>query len=141
MFGNFTDKDIDSKSVLKTILKDSKLFDGIELTLHIICTAAVKVSVESVVESLVSRYEVHFDSKRQLSEEHALEEMEISENGPDMANADNVLASAMHKYWSVKSKDSFWHFCHKSQDMRTYKSKSKVVDRLLKAKPKFPFMN
>ena len=58
-----------------------------------------------------------------------------------MANADSVLESAMNNYWSVRSKDCFWHFCHKSQDMRTYKAQSKVVDKLLKAKSKFQFMN
>ena len=44
-----------------------------------ICAAAVKVSVESDVESLVSRYEKHLKVDRQLEEEAAEEEMEISD--------------------------------------------------------------
>ena len=60
------------------------MYSGIEISLHIVCTAAVKLSVESVEESLVSKYECHFDSARQLSEEHALQE----ENGP--VNADKI---------------------------------------------------
>ena len=47
-----------------------------------ILAASVKVSVESVVESLVSKYEKHFDSSRQPSEDHAVDEMIIYENGP-----------------------------------------------------------
>ena len=52
--------------------------------MHSICCAAIKVSVESNVESLVSRYETHFDKSRQLSEESAMEEMMIAENGPTL---------------------------------------------------------
>ena len=55
-------KKITSMSILKDFLKtDSKLYEGVELVLHGIVCAAVKVSVESVVESLVSRYESHFN--------------------------------------------------------------------------------
>ena len=37
-----------------------KLYDGIEITMQAIYCAAVKILVESVVESLVSHYELHF---------------------------------------------------------------------------------
>ena len=81
--------------------------------------------------------------KRQLKEEYVLDEMEISENGPNLPNADKLLAAAMHKYWQSKanSLDSSWHFCHKSDDVRTYSNRSKVIEKLIKIKPKFPFMN
>ena len=115
---------LDSKSLLKTILAEPELYIGGELTLHSVCTTAAKVSVESVVESLVSRYEGHFDSKRQVKEDYALDEMEIAENGPNLPNADMILSSAMDK----------------TEDVRTYTGTSKVVDRLMKIKPKFPFM-
>ena len=65
-------------------MDDENIYSGIELTLQCIATSAVKISVESVVESLVSRYESQFDAKRQLKETNALDEMEISENGPDV---------------------------------------------------------
>ena len=77
---------------------ESKLFTGIELTLHNITTAAVKISVESVVESLVSTYETHFDANIQLKEIHALDEMIIAENEPDIVHADKLLRSSMDKY-------------------------------------------
>ena len=105
-----------------------------------LATAAVKVSVESVVESLVSRYETHFDKKRQLSEIHALDEMVIAENGPELVHADKILICAMNKYWHDQSKAGTWHFCHKTDDIRTYSKNSKVVEKFLKSKPKFGFM-
>ena len=52
--------------MIKTLLADTSMNSGIELSLHI-KSASVKHSVESVVESLVGRYECHFDSARQLS--------------------------------------------------------------------------
>ena len=42
----------------------------------------MKFSVESSVESLISRYECHFDKSRQLSQERSTQEMFLSENGP-----------------------------------------------------------
>ena len=72
-------KELDSMSLLKDFLKSPALYTGSELTLLCICTGVVKISVESVVESLVSRYEKHFDSSRQLKESRALEEMEAKE--------------------------------------------------------------
>ena len=131
---------LDSKSLIKLLLSEHDLYSGVELTLHCIVTAAVKISVESVVESLVSRYETHFDKKRQLKEIHALEEMEIAENGPELVHADKILTKAMSEYWAENSVDGKWHFCHKSNDIRTYSNNSKVVQKLLNTKPKFPFM-
>ena len=52
-----------------------------------------------------------------------------------------LLSLAMDKYWKEKdSADGTWHFCHKSNDIRTYSKESKVVKKLLNVKPKFPFM-
>ena len=79
------------------------LYERVELILHIISVAAVKISVESVVESLVSRYEIHFDKERQLKEENALNEMEIAENGPHFSKSDDLLKAAMNEYWEKKS--------------------------------------
>ena len=41
-------------------MRKPELYTGVELTLHCVSVAAIKMSVESVVESLVSRYESHF---------------------------------------------------------------------------------
>ena len=57
--------------------------------MHVICTAAIKVSVESDVESLVSRYETHFDKSQQLTKNAALEEIMIAENDPNLVHLDS----------------------------------------------------
>ena len=66
--------------------------------------------------------------------------MEIAENGPELVHADKIITSAMNKYWQDKSRDGGWHFCHKTDDIRTYNKSSKVIEKFLKSKPKFPFM-
>ena len=76
-------KDIDSKKTIQDFLnEDRQLYKGNKIILHCLCCVAVKFSVESSVESLISRYECHFDKSRQLSPEHARQELYISENGP-----------------------------------------------------------
>ena len=45
-----------------------KLFVGAEIVMQVIICASVKISVERVVESLVSRYEGHFNKNRHLDE-------------------------------------------------------------------------
>ena len=80
------------------------------------------------------------NSKRQLNKTTAFEEMEIAENGPELAHAGNIIASAMDNYWKEKSSDGKWHFCHKTDDIRTYKKNSKDVQKSLTAKPKLVFM-
>ena len=69
-----------------------QLFKGVELTIRIICASAVMISVESDVESLVSRYKRHFKIDRQLNvnEESAEDETEIAENGPLLVHADKI---------------------------------------------------
>ena len=61
------DKSYSSKELIKDFLnKDLNLYKGVEVVIQIICAAAIKISVESDVESLVSRYEKHFKVDRQL---------------------------------------------------------------------------
>ena len=142
------------KKLDRSILKNKELiqkiwgkdinptFSSVRVILHCICAAAVKVSVESVVESLVSRYEHHFSSSRQPLEEHALNEMVIAENGPLLHHADRILERSMNEYWKVhNSVDGSWHFLRHSHDIRSYTGNaSKVVGKLLEEKSKLPFM-
>ena len=51
---------IASKQIIKKFLSDRELYTDVEVILHCICTAAVKVSVESNV----SRFEKHFGKKQ-----------------------------------------------------------------------------
>ena len=83
-----------------------KLFDGIEMVLQSIAVSSVKHSCESVLESLVSKFENHFDNRRNMGEESAIEEFDIAVNGPNLAHADSIIKEAMDMYWS----GSNWHF-------------------------------
>ena len=62
------------KSIL---LKKNK---GVEIIVQVLCAAAVKISVESDEEYLVSRYEKPFKADCQPVEDNAEFEMEIAEN-------------------------------------------------------------
>ena len=132
---------LDSISIIKTILETSNLYRDVEIIVHCICTAAVKVSVESVVETLVSRYEQHFNKSRELDEDHSLEEMLVAENGPLLQHADALLEKAMTNYWN-KHNDGKWHFIRRSEDIRSYTGgSSKVIGKMLDEKSKLPFLD
>ena len=98
---------LDSKEIIQSILKKENiaLHRNFKVIIHLICVACVKVSVESIVESLVSRYEKHFDSSRQPTEQHSLDEMIIAENGPLLHHAAEILDRAMNQYWTVANSD------------------------------------
>ena len=98
---------LDSKEIIQSILKKENiaLFRNVKVIIHLICVACVKVSVESVVESLVSRYEKHFDSSRQPTKQHSLDEIIIAENEPLLHHTDKILERAMHQYWRVANHD------------------------------------
>ena len=97
----------DSKDLIRDFLDTGLvLYRGIEVTVQSICASAVNLSVESDIESLVSRYEKHLKIDRQLDEERAEEEMEISENGPLLAHADKLLKKAMNNYWKKMDQGS-----------------------------------
>ena len=130
----------ESKDLIKDLINsDLKVFKGVELTMHIICASAVKVSVESDVESLVSRYEKHFKIDRQLDEHRAEDEMEIAENGPLLVHADKILKKAMDKYWKETGTET--GLKGESKSSATLFKQSKVVDRFKMEKSKLTYMD
>ena len=96
---------LDSKEIIESILKKENigLFRNVKVIIHLI-------SVESVVESLVSRYEKHFDSSRQPTKQDSLDEIIIAENEPLLHHADEILERAMNQYWRVANRNGKWHF-------------------------------
>ena len=102
--------------------------DPASVIAHIILTGCVKTSVESVEEPLVSRYENHFTSSRQLDEDNALDEMIISENGPALHYADDLLDRATNRYWAENSENGKWHFIQESNKIRSYLGGSSKVN-------------
>ena len=59
------------------------------------------------------RYETHF-YKSSLNEKNAMDEMEISENGPSKFRAKKLLVVAMDKYLKKETKSGQWHFTRQS---------------------------
>jgi hypothetical protein len=104
-------EDLDSKVLIKKFFdEDNKSYEGIEMVLHAVAVASVKSSCESILESFVSQYENHFDERRNVDEQTATEEFEISVNGPSLPHADSVISEAMDLYWKGKP----WHFIRTS---------------------------
>ena len=135
---------IDSKTVIKDFMRsDDKLYLGNEVIIHCLLALAVKYSVESSVESLISRYEVHFDKSRQLGEEKAHMEMFVSQNGPVLVRADPLLKRAMDKFFKDKNPrgDGAWNMYH-SDETRFYpQDESRTMKRLQKEKSKLGFVD
>ena len=131
----------DPKELLKKFFDPKgKLYRGIEMVMQALAVSSVKVSCESVLESFVSKYESHFDVRRNMSEEGANEEFEIAINGPNIAHCDSVIKEAMDDYWSGKK--SSWHFHKVSvvERLQNYDLDSKVLDRLKNTHSHLPYM-
>ena len=45
-------------------------FKNVEIFINCIITVAIKILVQSVLESLISRFKKHFHSSRQMADEH-----------------------------------------------------------------------
>ena len=101
----------------------------------------VKVSVDIIVESLISRYEKNFDFSQQPTEQHSLDKMIIAENGPLLHHAGEILERAMNQYWRVANCYGKSHFLRRTEDTYSYTGNcSKVVRKLLDQQSKLPFM-
>ena len=88
---------------------NQKLYEGIEFVIHAITAASTAISVESIVESVVSIYENRQSKTRTLSEDSSNQEMQIGINGPSLAKSDNVLEKALNNYFKAH-KQGKWHF-------------------------------
>ena len=133
---------MDPKELIKQFLDPTKdLFKGIEMVLQAVAVCAVKHSCESVLESFVSRYENHFDSRRNTEEDATNEEFEVAVNGPNLANSASVVKEAMDLYWS--SRGGFWHFYRRTviEKLKVFKGDSEVMNRLMNTPNHLPFMN
>ena len=111
------------------------------MVMQAISVCCVKVSCESVLESLVTIFENHFDARRNMHETSTSEECMIAVNGPNLANSDAVVKEAMTSYW--RSKRSEWHFYRKVRldKLTEFDSGSQVIDRLSKKQKRLPFMD
>lgn len=102
------------------------------------CVAAIKMSVESIIESHVSVYELMFPKHRTVSEIKANNSMMIKLNGPNLAHCITIVKNSLDKYF--KSHNDC-HFTVKSQDIKSSFQVSKVIDKKQCEISKLPFMD
>ena len=133
-------KELDTRILIKEFFDEkNKLYLDIEMVLQAMAVASVKHSCESILESFVSKFENHFDERRNVDEVTATEEFEISVNGPKLAHSEAVVREAMDLHWGGKS----WHFFRTSKlDMLVNLSgMSSTIKRLNSEKNMLPIMD
>jgi hypothetical protein len=113
------------------------------MIIHSICVSAVKISVESVIESLTSKFEIHFNKFRNVNEDTAYNEMMVRVNGLSLAQCDKVVMAAMKQHF--KRQHSI-RFVRRSNDISLFdtvgvSNNSKVVNRMLHDKSRLPFIH
>ena len=100
----------DPKDIVKLFLDpENGLFNEIEMIMQAISVCCVKVSCKSVLESLVSIFENHYEWN--MNEKSTSDEFMIAINCPNLSHADAVIKIAMNSYWnSRQSGQGTWHF-------------------------------
>jgi hypothetical protein len=69
------------------------------MIIHSICVSAVKISVESVIESLEWKFEIYFNKFRNVNEDTSYNEMIVGVNGPLPVQCDKVVMAAMKQHF------------------------------------------
>ncbi len=104
-------KALNPKELIKKFFKPAdSLFEGIEMIMQVIAVCSVKQSCESILESMVSMFEHHFNSTRNMGEDDVNEEFFIAVIGPNLTHYNRVIDEAMNKYWKGQN----CHFYRKS---------------------------
>ena len=134
---------LDSMEIFRLFLSpDLKLYVNIESIVHILCTAATTMSVESIVESWVSIYESHSNKHRPISNDRAEMEVCLAVNGPLLQHADPLIKKATKEMFKnakdVNNIDG--HFVRRNQNIADY-SVSKSIDSFVKQKNQKPFLS
>ena len=133
-------ENLDSKELIKMFLNDErKIYKEIEIIIYCICASAVKLSVESAIESLTSKFEIHFNKFRNVKEETAHNEMMISVNGPLPSRCDQVVMTAMKMHFRGQNGI---HFVKKGVETKFFDASgvSKVISRMMRRNSRLPFM-
>ena len=120
-------KKTDSKELIQTFGSSPSLYEGIELVMRATYEASVKLSVESVAESVISVYNLHNNQLRKLNEDTANDELFVAYNGPEIGEADEVLRQALNLHFS-KTRGG-WNF-----STQLFKTAGVVVEKKLREK-------
>ena len=129
-----------SKELIKMFLhEERKFYKEIEIIIYCICASAVKLSVESVIESLRSKVEIQFNKFRNVKEEMPYNEMMISVNGLLPSRCDQVMMTAMKKHFRAQNGI---HFVKKGVETKVFdvSGVSKVISRMMRQNSRLPFM-
>ena len=132
-------KALNPKELIKKFFNPTdSLFEVIEMIMQAIAVCCVKQSCESILESMVSMYEHHFDSTRNMGEDNVNKEFFIAVNGPNLAHCNSVIYKAINEYWKRKN----WHFYRTSLSdyLKDFDGDSKVLHRLFNETSKLPCM-
>ena len=92
--------------------------------------ASIKLSVESVAESVISVYNLHNSKVRNIGEETANDELFIAFNGPEIGEADETLAAALDLHFAKNNGQ--WHFTTNT----LFKTSGPTVQKMLQKKNK-----
>ena len=109
--------------------------------LSILAQAGLCTGLESIVESWVSKLELHSSKLRNISQERLEYEGMIAINGPQVVHCDVILKEALRAFWS-KSKDDQnreGHWIRRGQNIKSYMV-SKTVDSLVNKRPAMHIM-
>ena len=97
-------KELDSKELTRTFMIKPDLYRNIEMVLQAICVGCIKLSVESVAESMISKYNIHNNELRCISEETSHLEMLVAYNGPEIEESDNLLGEGLTEHFMAKGR-------------------------------------
>ena len=91
---------LDAKELIKNFFDPvGKLFTGIEMAMQAIAVSAVKLSCESTLESMVLKYEHHFNSQRNMAENNINNAFFVAVYRPSLGHCESVIKVAMDRYW------------------------------------------
>ena len=104
-------KKTDSKELIKRFLKtDLYLYKDIEMIMAAAVVGCIKLGLESIAESMISKYNIHSSYIRPISDDSVHNEMVIDCNGPSINEADDVLSEAASYYFSQQKSKNDWNF-------------------------------
>ena len=123
---------MDPKELIKQFMVDEKLYTEIEFVMQACVVGSIKISVESIAESMISKYNIHNSKIRQIADDIAEEEMMVDYNGPEIGEADKMLMEALHIHFKDNPKGI--HFYTKN----IFRSNGKTVEKILSTKSRLP---
>ena len=98
-------KKVDSKELIKRFLKtDLFLYKDIEIIMAATVVGCIKLGLDSLAESMISKYNIHFSHIRPITDVSVHNEMIIDFNGPSVNKADNVFSEAVSYYFFKQKK-------------------------------------